>query len=92
MINFSLVIPCYNESANILVILKKYKNFLKDNNNELIIVNNGSTDNTDFLLRKYNKFKNLVTLKIKKKYWLRIWFEPRYKIFKRKKYYLCTCR
>jgi glycosyltransferase involved in cell wall biosynthesis len=66
MINFSLVIPCYNESANILVILKKYKNFLKDNNNELIIVNNGSTDNTDFLLRKYNKFKNLVTLKIKK--------------------------
>ena len=68
MINFSLVIPCYNESTNILVILKKYKNFLKDNNNELIIVNNGSTDNTDFLLRKYNKVKNLVTVKCHIKY------------------------
>lgn len=64
--NFSLVIPCYNEEENLPILIDKYKKFLKKPNNELIIVNNGSVDNTNNLLRKLKKIKNIKSVQIKK--------------------------
>ncbi len=65
--SFSLVIPCYNEANNLFILIKKYKKFLQDQSNELILVNNGSTDSTEEIFKKLKKkFKNIKTLKIKK--------------------------
>ena len=65
--SFSLVIPCYNEEENITILVNKYRKFLKNKNNELVFVNNGSTDNTDNLFKKLKKkHKNIKTCKIKK--------------------------
>jgi len=63
--NFSLVIPCFNEAKNIPILINKYKKFLKDSNNELILVNNGSIDNTEKVLNKLSKYKNIRTCKVK---------------------------
>ena len=64
--NFSLIIPCFNESKNIPILIENYKNFLKDKKNELILVNNGSNDETEKTLKKYLRYKNIKTLKVKK--------------------------
>ena len=53
--NFSLVIPCFNEEKNIPILVDKYKKFLKDKNNELILVNNGSKDHTEKVFKKLSK-------------------------------------
>ena len=50
--NCSIVIPCFNEEGTIKLILEKTKNPFKENNIELIIVNNGSTDNTKNILEE----------------------------------------
>lgn len=48
MIYLSVVIPCYNEGPNIEKLFEKIKKLLnKSSNIEIIIVNNGSTDNTE---------------------------------------------
>ncbi len=56
MINFSVLVPVYNESANIpklvteiFLSLEKYKNF------ELIIINDGSEDNSAEIINKLGK-------------------------------------
>ena len=46
MIKYSLVIPCFNELENIKIIIKRLIHLDFDHNFELIIVNNGSTDQT----------------------------------------------
>ncbi len=48
----SLIIPCYNEALNIENLLKKAYGFRNINNVELILVNNGSTDNSDEIIEK----------------------------------------
>ncbi len=63
---FSLIIPCYNEERNIPILIKKYKNYLKSKHNELILVNNGSTDSTEKIFKTKKKIKSIKTLKIKK--------------------------
>jgi glycosyltransferase involved in cell wall biosynthesis len=66
-IKYSLIIPCYNESKNIPLLLERCKKFSNNNTIELIIVNNGSTDDTETvlnnLLPSYNNFR---TVKVKK--------------------------
>lgn len=64
--NFSLIIPCYNEARNIPILIKKYSKFLKTKNNELILVNNGSKDETNKVFKKLKKYKNIRTCKVKK--------------------------
>ena len=64
--NFSLVIPCYNEAGNIPILVKKYRKLLQNKDNELILINNGSNDNTEKVLSKLKKFKNIKSYKIKK--------------------------
>jgi glycosyltransferase involved in cell wall biosynthesis len=51
---FSLIIPCYNESKNLPKLLENCKNILK-NNIELILVNNGSFDNSNTVLKELKK-------------------------------------
>ncbi len=48
-VDFSLVLPCYNEEKNIKILCDEFINFPqeKDNKIELIFVNNGSTDRTE---------------------------------------------
>ena len=62
--NFSLIIPCYNEARNIPILIKKYSKFLKTKNNELILVDNGSKDETNKVFKKLNKYKNISTCKL----------------------------
>lgn len=46
----SLVIPCYNESNSLEIILNRFNNVIGDRNIEVIVVDNGSTDNTNVIL------------------------------------------
>ena len=60
-LNISLVVPCFNEEGNISRLVKKSKKILKNKNNQLILVNNGSTDNTkkknSFISKKVQKYR-----------------------------------
>jgi len=47
---FSLVIPCYNEAKNIPLLLDRCKTLTEGENIEVILVDNGSTDNTSEVL------------------------------------------
>ena len=49
-IKYSLIIPCYNESKNIPLLLERCKKFSNNNTIEIIIVNNGSSDDTETVL------------------------------------------
>lgn len=53
----SIVIPCYNEGKNIPLILSRFDEVIKRKDIEALLVNNGSTDNSeevlDELLPKY---------------------------------------
>lgn len=42
----SIIIPCYNEEKNIRLILNKFEEVIKRDDVEVILVNNGSTDNS----------------------------------------------
>lgn len=62
----SIVLPCYNESRNIPVIVERISKFWPRINFELIMVNNGSTDDTDRVLKDLtanNEFLRTVTVK-----------------------------
>lgn len=61
----SIVLPCYNESQNIPIIVKRLSRFWPEINFELILVNNGSTDNTAEVLEEMlsgNEFLRIVTV------------------------------
>jgi polyisoprenyl-phosphate glycosyltransferase len=49
MIDFSIVVPCYNEAENIKPLIDGFASFIKVENAELIIVDNGSNDETPLL-------------------------------------------
>ena len=59
---FSLVIPCYNEEGNIELLVNKCYKLFKNNNYEVIFVENGSTDNSLKIFKKNLKNKNNFTL------------------------------
>ena len=50
MFSISVIVPVYNEEKTFLKILEKYKPLKKNINFELIIVNDGSNDNTKNLI------------------------------------------
>lgn len=64
----SLVIPCYNESANLPLLLDRFIEFNNfDKDFEIVIVDNGSTDNTQKVLDKLTpKFPFIKCVKIEK--------------------------
>lgn len=47
----SIVLPCYNESRNIPIVVDRLSKFWPETDFELVLVNNGSTDDTDRVLR-----------------------------------------
>lgn len=61
----SIVIPCYNEAKNIPFLIERSKRILERKDCELILVNNGSTDETEKVLKKFNnKYPNCRILKL----------------------------
>ena len=64
--NYSLVIPCYNEGKNLPILINKYKKFLINPRNELVLVNNGSVDDTEKFFKKLTKIKNIKICRVKK--------------------------
>ncbi len=46
----SVVIPCYNEEKNIPLLIKRFDEVIKRDDIEVIIVNNGSSDNSEKIL------------------------------------------
>ncbi len=71
MITLSVVIPCYNEAKNIPALLSRCNSVINKKNTEIIIVNNGSNDNTqevlDTLLLEYG-FVTMVNVSVNKGY------------------------
>jgi glycosyltransferase involved in cell wall biosynthesis len=64
-INISIIIPCYNEAKNIPALLNMCNKALSRNDVELIVVNNGSTDNTqDILAQLAPQYPFLVVLDV----------------------------
>lgn len=55
----SIIIPCYNEEKNIPLIFERLQGCIKDKNNiEVVLVNNGSTDNTKEVLENILQVNN----------------------------------
>lgn len=48
----SIVVPCYNEEENIPLILERFNEVIKREDVEIILVNNGSTDNSAQVLER----------------------------------------
>ena len=48
---FSLVIPCYNEAANLPLLLERCKELAVRPGVEVVLVDNGSTDSTAEVLQ-----------------------------------------
>lgn len=71
MIKLSIVVPCYNEEKNIPLILKRFNDVISRNDIEVILVDNGSTDNSERvlseLLPKYS-FAKTVKVDVNKGY------------------------
>ncbi|EQC46813.1 glycosyltransferase family 2 protein [Bacteriovorax sp. Seq25_V] len=67
----SIVTPCYNEAANIPELINRFSKVSKKLNLELVIVNNGSTDNTVSVLTDHAKphdFIKVVDIPVNKGY------------------------
>ena len=63
----SLVIPCFNEGENIPLLIKRLKEVFNSTNNEVILVNNGSSDNTQEVIEKMIvNLENFKVIEIKK--------------------------
>lgn len=63
--NLSIIIPCYNEELSIPKLIDNCMNII-NNNIEIIIVDNGSIDNTFKILNKSNLPHNIVPIRIEK--------------------------
>lgn len=67
----SIVVPCYNEAKNIPLILSRFEEIIEQDNIEVVLVNNGSIDNSadifDELLPRYS-FAKLVNVKVNQGY------------------------
>ena len=59
MQNLSIIIPCYNEKENIKILLDKFIS-IKDENFELILVNNGSSDSTEKVISRYSRIDHRI--------------------------------
>ena len=71
MKKLSVILPCFNESKNLPYVLEKFGKVINSDDIELIIVDNGSEDNTlkilEELIPKYS-FAKLEKVKVNKGY------------------------
>jgi glycosyltransferase involved in cell wall biosynthesis len=66
-LKYSLVIPCFNEEKNLPLLIERCIKILDRNDTQLILVDNGSTDNTKKILSEYElQHKNLYVVYVKK--------------------------
>ena len=67
----SIVVPCYNEEKNIPLILEKFNKVINTKDIEVVLVNNGSTDNSEEVLNnlipKFS-FARVVEVKVNQGY------------------------
>ena len=90
MIDISIVVPMYNVENYIEKCLESLLKQATDIAYEIILVDDGSSDNTVRICKKYkNKYKNISILS-KKKWWGIISKKHRHREFKRK--ICCICR
>ena len=59
-IKLSIIIPVYNEDQYLLKLFKELKFYFNKNNVEIIIVDDGSTDNSKKIIENYKKKNNYV--------------------------------
>ena len=70
----SIVLPCYNEARNIPLILERFRDVLRDQEDiEVLLVDNGSTDNSleifkAELAKSENSFASLFVVEVNKGY------------------------
>ena len=57
---YSIIIPVYNELLNIHRLLSSLEHFVVDKKNEIIIIDDGSDDGTELVL-KGSSFINVIT-------------------------------
>lgn len=63
----SVVIPCYNESKNIPLIYDRINELdIVSKEIELVLVNNGSTDDSEVIFQKYKEVPNTRVVKVNK--------------------------
>ena len=63
----SLIIPCFNEEKNLPLLIERCENVFSSTGHEVILVENGSTDNTYKVLpRLLSKHKNIRCVTVKK--------------------------
>ena len=55
MDKFTIVIPVYNESKNLRILIPKIYNELKNIKFELIVVDDNSNDETSTILKRFKK-------------------------------------
>lgn len=55
---YSIIIPIFNEQKTIIPLINELKRF-SDKNNEIILINDGSSDDTSLLLKKYGFIKKI---------------------------------
>ena len=61
------MIPCYNEEENLPFLFKKLEKILGIDEFEIVLVDNGSKDNTFSVIKSFrDKYKNINCLKLKK--------------------------
>jgi len=67
----SIIVPCYNEEKNIPLILEKFQSVINRDDVEVLLVNNGSTDNSqtifDKLVPKYS-FARVIKVEVNQGY------------------------
>ena len=62
--SISIIIPCFNEERTIEQVIQKVLDVeIKDVSKEIIIIDDGSSDNTLIKINNYNKFENIIILK-----------------------------
>lgn len=68
----SIVVPCYNEAENIPKLIRAYAEVITRNDIEIILINNGSTDNTAALLTEiapqHSPWLHVVTVPVNEGY------------------------
>ena len=70
-IKLTIIVPCYNESKNIPLILEKFSSVINRDDIEVLLMNNGSTDNSEIVLSEIvpnYSFARVVNVKVNQGY------------------------